>query len=73
MRGSGDGDSASSSGRAAGGDAAASAATATATTSTEWLSTKNCLLGVGAACLLGMVHFYRRKHTVGFKACWAVM
>jgi hypothetical protein len=34
---------------------------------------KNALLTVGSASLLGMVHFYRSKHTRGFKACWALM
>lgn len=37
------------------------------------LSTQNALLAVGTACLAGMVHFYKRKHTAGFKACWALM
>ena len=39
----------------------------------EALSAKNVLLAVGTASLAGMVAFYRRKHTAGFKACWAVM
>lgn len=37
------------------------------------LSTKNVLLGVGGSCLLGLVHFWRQKQTVPFKACWALM
>ena len=37
------------------------------------LNAKNALLGVGTACVVGLVHFWRRKQTVPFKACWALM
>ncbi|GBG00010.1 hypothetical protein Rsub_12788 [Raphidocelis subcapitata] len=38
-----------------------------------FVSTQNVLLGIGTASLLGMFHFYKRKQTVPFKACWALM
>jgi hypothetical protein len=37
------------------------------------LSTQNVLLGLGTASLLGMFYFYRKKQTVPFKTCWAIM
>lgn len=36
-------------------------------------TTKNLLLGFGTACLFGMVHFYKKRQTTPFKACWALM
>lgn len=37
------------------------------------LSMQNVLLGVGGAALAGMFHFYKRRNTAAFKACWALM
>ena len=58
-----------------GGDGSAQRAAAPTTPMppSELLSTKNVLLGIGSACLAGMFHFYKRKNTPGFKACWALM
>lgn len=54
------------------GGAAAPAAPAAAAASSP-LSLPNALLAVGVGCVLGMRHFWRQKHTAGFKTCWALM